>query len=97
MITDRDIVINAIAEGCNIEVDPIEDFMQSNLKWVYADADVDEAAQLMKEEQIRRLVVVDRNKKLVGILALGDISTRGEEDLAGDALQDISQPPSSTH
>jgi CBS domain-containing protein len=97
VITDRDIVINVIAEGKDCRSVAVQDCIQGSPKWVYADSDVDEAARLMEDEQIRRLIVVDRNKKLVGVLSLGDIATRGDEDMAGNALEEISQPTMHNH
>jgi len=57
----------------------------------YEDDDVDIAAQGMADAQVRRLAVMSRDKRLVGILSLGDIATRGDQGPAGDALQGVSQ------
>jgi CBS domain-containing protein len=96
VLTDRDIVINAVAHEQNPSNSSVSDFLTGHPRWVYSDSDVEQAAQIMKDEQIRRLIVVDRNKKLVGVVSLGDISTRAEEGIAGDALEDISQPSKSS-
>ena len=65
--------------------------MSSPVVWCYDSQDVGEAARLMEVKQIRRLLVVDDDKRLVGILSLGDISTRGFEDLSGEILEAVSE------
>jgi CBS-domain-containing membrane protein len=60
--------------------------------YAFEDDDVQRAADLMKQHQIRRLPVLDRERQLVGIVALGDIATTGKDRLSGDALEQISQP-----
>ena len=60
--------------------------------YVYEDQDIEEAAALMKERQIRRLVVLDRTKRLVGILSLGDIAEEADEVTSGEVLERVSEP-----
>lgn len=92
-ITDRDIVVRAIAEGESPESCKVSDVMSSQLVWCYEDSDVEEAGKLMEEKQVRRLAVVDRNKKLVGILSLGDLAVEGQDDdFAGEVLEQVSEP-----
>jgi CBS domain-containing protein len=91
MITDRDIAIRAVAAG----MDPatkVRDVMSAEVKYCFEDEDVSHVSQNMAELQVRRLPVVDREKRLVGIISLGDIA--GEQDPAksGMALRGISQP-----
>lgn len=91
IITDRDIVLKAVAEGKNIENIKAIEVMNSKLITVTADQDVHEAADLMSKYQIRRLPVVEQGK-LIGIVALGDLAIEKIHiNEAGDALSDISQ------
>ncbi|WP_224368494.1 CBS domain-containing protein [Hyalangium versicolor] len=92
IITDRDIVVRAVSQGMDPNTTPVSRVMTDEVEWIYADEDVRAAAERMREEQIRRLLVVDRNKQLVGILSLGDISTAASEHEAGRTLEAISEP-----
>jgi len=93
MITDRDITVRATAGCCDPGGTSVNDAMTPNIIYVFDDQDVNEAAQLMKENQVRRLVVLNRDKRLVGIVSLGDLAvdTRDEE-LAGATLEAVSEP-----
>jgi CBS domain-containing protein len=92
MITDRDIIVRATAEGRDPKTTPVKDAMTPNVVTVYEDQDIDEAAALMKERQIRRLAVLDRNKKLVGILSLGDLAEEAGAKTSGRVLESVSKP-----
>jgi CBS domain-containing protein len=93
MITDRDIVLRAIAEGMDPETTRVENAMTLGIEYCFDDQDVTEAAQIMEDHQIRRLVVLNRDKRLVGILSLGDLAVRVHDDmLSGSALEQISEP-----
>ena len=92
MVTDRDITIRVTAEGRDAASTPVQEAMTPDVAYVFEDQDVQEAARVMEERQIRRLPVLSRDKQLVGILALGDIARTGKDRLSGDALQQISQP-----
>jgi CBS domain-containing protein len=92
MITDRDITIRAIADGRDPERTPVRDAMTPTVQYCFEDEDVRRAAEIMEQGQIRRLPVVDRDKKLVGILSLGDIALSGEDELSAEALERISEP-----
>jgi CBS domain-containing protein len=92
MITDRDIAVRAVAAGRGADT-PIRDVMSGEIKYCYEDQTVDEVTQNMGELRIRRLPVLNRDKRLVGILSLGDLAideTAREE--AGEALGGISRP-----
>jgi CBS domain-containing protein len=95
MITDRDIAIRAVAAGR----DPstlVRDVMSPEVKYVFEDQEVDEVSIVMSDLQVRRLPVVDRNKRLVGILSLGDLATSDRAiDEAGEALSGVSRSRSS--
>ena len=91
-ISDRDIVIRAVAEGMDFST-KVRDVMSKGITWAYEDNSVEEAAVLMSEHQVRRLPVLDRNKRLVGIVALGDFAAeRSESRPAAEALSQISRP-----
>ncbi len=91
-ISDRDIAIRAIAEGKESST-LVRDVMSDGVVWAYENDSVEEAAKLMAEHQIRRLPVVNQDKRLVGIVALGDFAVEST-DLApaAEALQEISRP-----
>ena len=92
-ITDRDLAIRAIAEGRNPLSTKVSDIMTPNVFWCYDDQDLEEAAQIMEEKQIRRLPIVNREKRLVGIVSLGDFALRSQNDrLAEEVLECVSEP-----
>ena len=92
MITDRDIAVRAVAAGRGADT-PIGDVMTREVKYCYEDQTVDEVTQNMGELRLRRLPVLNRDKRLVGILSLGDLAMdEGARDEAGEALGGISRP-----
>ena len=92
MITDRDIAVRAVAEGRAPDT-PVRDVMSPEVHYIFADDSVEAAAQRMGELQVRRLPVLNRDKRLVGIISLGDVSrSDGATDESGEALADISAP-----
>lgn len=94
MITDRDIALRAVASGADVHVTTVAEIMSSPIVYCYEDQEVEDIARIMEVEQIRRLVVLDRHKRLVGIVSLGDIAVKtGREDLAGEILERVSEPP----
>lgn len=95
MITDRDIAVRGVAEGRD-ESATVGDVMSNEIFYCFADDDVEEAASKMATRQVRRLPVLNRDKRLVGIVALADIS-RSDEDTGGAALNEVSQPNEAAH
>ena len=90
MITDRDIVVRAVADGGQVNR-PVREFVTSAVVTATPEMSTREAAQLMSEHQIRRLPVVE-NERLVGIVSLGDIAVKeGKDSRSGDTLQAISE------
>jgi CBS domain-containing protein len=90
-ISDRDIALRAVAEGLDGNA-KVRDVMSEGTRWAYEDEPVERAVQIMGEHQIRRLPIVNREKRLVGILALGDIAVKEPEAKpAGEALGEISE------
>ena len=91
MITDRDIVVRAIAEGKDPTATPVREAMSDKVFYCFEDQSTEEIAANMGEKQIRRLPVVSRDKRLVGIVSLGDLSAGGAKREAGGALGKISE------
>jgi CBS domain-containing protein len=94
VLTDRDIVVRALARGDDPDKAHVADAMTREVEWCFEDEDVGLARRKMSERQIQRLLVMDRNKRLVGILSLGDLVRRqgGEEGAVGQTLGDIKAP-----
>ncbi|MHA7828110.1 MAG: CBS domain-containing protein [Roseovarius sp.] len=93
IVTDRDIVIRALAVR-NFDLGSgtsIRDIITHNVITCFADQDASEAAAVMGEERIRRLLVIDMSGAAVGILSVGDIAEHVSEELAGQALGEISE------
>jgi CBS domain-containing protein len=92
MITDRDIAVRAVAIGRGPDT-PVSEVMSPEIKYCYEDQSIDEVTQNMGELRIRRLPVLTRDKRLIGILSLGDLAIdEGARDEAGEALGGISRP-----
>jgi len=92
MVTDRDIVVRVIAEGGDIRTKTARDAMSPGILYCHAEDSVEAVLENMGDQQIRRLPVVDRDKRLVGVVSLGDLALSGKRKAAGEALQEISQP-----
>jgi CBS domain-containing protein/sporulation protein YlmC with PRC-barrel domain len=93
MLTDRDITVRATAEGRDPKTTRIHEVMTPEVIYVFEDDDVSEAAQIMTEQQIRRLVVLNQSKQLVGIVSLGDLAVHtGDTQQAGQTLEGVSEP-----
>jgi len=91
MITDRDIVVRGLGEGKGPDAE-VRDVMTHEVKYCFDDEDVAEVANNMAELQVRRLPVMDREKRLVGIVSLADLATEGSLAKTARALHGISQP-----
>lgn len=97
LITDRDITVRAVAEGCNPDATRVKDAMTPELIYCYDDETVEAAVKVMEARQIRRLPVMDHQQRLVGIVSLGDIATRQpSEQLSSEILEQVSLPKSPT-
>ena len=91
MITDRDIAIRAVALGKGPET-PVRDVMSTDqVLYCFEDEELEQVAKSMGDEQVRRLPVVNRDKRLVGIVSLGDVSQK-EKRAAGKAVSGVSRP-----
>jgi CBS domain-containing protein len=92
MITDRDITIRAIAKGSDPAAATVSEVMTAEVLWCFENEEVEEAARIMQENQVRRILVLNEAKELVGITSLGELSTAtGDRQLAGETLQSVSE------
>jgi CBS domain-containing protein len=93
MVTDRDVTVRAVSEGSDPWTTPVRDVMTRQAIYCLEDQDVAVAARIMKNNQVRRLPVLSRDHRLVGILALADLAVDLQDDLlAGNTLEAISEP-----
>lgn len=93
MITDRDITVRATADASDPSATTVRDIMTPHVTFCFADQLLNEAAHIMEEKQVRRLVVLDREQHLVGIVSLGDLAVKSSDDrLSGAALEGVSYP-----
>jgi CBS-domain-containing membrane protein len=92
MLTDRDITVRAVARNKSPAKTHVRDVMTSDIKYVFEDEGVEDVARNMSNLQIRRLPVVNRDKRLVGIVSLGDLARKHGGDPAEKALHNVSQP-----
>jgi CBS domain-containing protein len=93
MITDRDIVIRAIAHGKDPRGMPVREVSTRDVVTVGPDHDLSDALQLMARHQIRRLPVVDKENRLVGIVSQADVAFEAKEKAVGEMVEEISRPP----
>jgi CBS domain-containing protein len=91
MLTDRDIAVRAVAQGMGPET-AVREVMSQEVKYCFEDEELETVTQNMGDIQLRRLPVLNRDKRLVGIVSLGDIACSSGDGLAGQALSGISQP-----
>jgi CBS domain-containing protein len=94
MLSDRDIAIRAVAQGLSPTDCTVGDVMSSEVKYVFDDESIENAAKMMGKLQVRRLPVLNHDKRLVGIVSLGDLALSKAKP-AGDALKSISKSPPS--
>ena len=91
MLTDRDIAVRAVALGKSPQTS-VQDIMSKEVMYCFADQDLDEVLHNMAEVKVRRMPVLNREKRMVGILSLGDVALVDDPDVTGEALQEISEP-----
>src|ERR1041384_1584387 len=97
-LTDRDITIRAVAEGWNPNTSKVRQIMTPGVVYCLENRSIEEAAQLMEEKQIRRLPVLNDQKRLVGIVSVGDLACRAhKETLAGEVLGRVSEHAHPAH
>ena len=91
MITDRDIAVRAVAEGKAPDT-KVKDIMSAEVLYCFDDQELKDISRNMGEVKVRRLPVVNRDKKLVGIVSLGDLAQKEEPELTASAVTNISKP-----
>lgn len=92
MVTDRDIVTRGITEQGDVSNLTARDVMNRGIVYCKDSQELGEAARLMEEKQVRRLVAIDENKRMVGILSLGDISHRASSSTVAEFAEKVSAP-----
>jgi CBS domain-containing protein len=93
VLTDRDITIRATADGRDPSKTKVSEVMSTDLAYCLEDQEVEEAVSVMEARQIRRLPIVNQDKRLIGIISLADIAVHvGDRDLSGETLEEISAP-----
>jgi CBS domain-containing protein len=91
ILTDRDLAVRAVADGRDPKSTPIEEIMTRQVVYCFEDQDIEEAERVMEKNQIRRLPVLDRDKRIVGIVSLGDLAVKNDENRAGVTLERVSE------
>jgi CBS domain-containing protein len=91
MVTDRDIAIRAVGAGKGPET-PVREVMSEHIHYCFDDEEIDDVAQNMGDIKVRRLPVVNREKRLVGIVALGDLARAEDEQTVAQTVEDVSKP-----
>jgi CBS domain-containing protein len=93
MLTDRDITVRAVAEGCDPTTTTVREAMTPDLAYCFEDQPIEDAVQMMERYQIRRLPILSRGKRLVGMVSLGDLAvSSGNETQVGATLKQVSEP-----
>jgi len=93
MLTDRDITVRVTAEGQSPNTTLVSEVMTPEVHVVFDDQDVEDAARVMKQQQVRRVAVLDRDKRLVGIASLGDLAVdTADTMLTGEVIGRVSEP-----
>lgn len=90
MVTDRDIVLRAFSDGRDISSMTARDVMTEGIVYCRANEELGDALRIMEEKKIRRLPVIDENKRMVGMLSLGDVSSAASHELAGELASAVS-------
>src|SRR5215510_6001869 len=91
MITDRDITVRGTAEGRDPNKTKVRDVMSKEIICALEEEELDDAAELMENLQIRRLPILDRDRRLIGIISVGDVATRaGNEGISAELLECVS-------
>jgi CBS domain-containing protein len=93
MVTDRDIVVRAVAKGKDPRGMPVREVSSTELVSVGPESDLSDALRLMAVNQVRRLPVVDDQDRLVGVLSQADVALEAREKAVGEMVEEISKPP----
>lgn len=90
MVTDRDITVRAVANGKDLSKVTARDVMSKGIFWCHDNEDVTKAADMMESKHVRRLPVIDENKRMVGMLSLGDISHAASQRTTAEVTKAVS-------
>jgi CBS domain-containing protein len=93
MLTDRDIVVKALAQGHDPAATRCGEFAQGTVHWIAVDASLDEALSMMREHAVKRLCVMDDSKRLSGIITEADVATHAAEAKTGELVEAIAAKP----
>lgn len=95
VLTDRDMVVRQMCQGGDVSQAKVRDCMSKEICWIQQEQDVKDAIAIMEERKIRRMLVMDTDKRLVGVLSLGDLAeTQGLRSLAEEVLTKVSESAS---
>ena len=92
IITDRDITVRGVAGGLDTKKTKVEDVMSRDVFACSIDSTVEDACNMMEDEQVRRLVVVDEDEKLPGVVSLADVAAQTREAQSGEVLKKVTEP-----
>jgi len=91
-VTDRDITLRAVAEGKDINKTTLRDVMSKGIEYCFEDDDLEKVVKHMEDAQIRRLIVLNKDKRLTGIISMGDVATKSRNaKLCGELADAVSQ------
>ncbi|MES2697552.1 MAG: CBS domain-containing protein [Verrucomicrobiota bacterium] len=92
IVTDRDLAVRAVAKGRDPNTTLVQEVMTPSIVYIFADQAVEDATRVMQEHEIRRLPVLNRQKRLVGIVSLGDVAMSSNPAFSGTTLRQVSRP-----
>ncbi|MFT3859027.1 MAG: CBS domain-containing protein [Aquabacterium sp.] len=92
VVTDRDIVVRGVAQECPLDETTVMDVMTEDTVCCFEDDTIEDVQAKMREAQIRRVPVVDKDRHLVGMLSLADLANRSTPHELGETISEISQP-----
>lgn len=93
MLTDRDLVVRVMAQRRDPKAVRVGEAMSTEVSFCFEDDNVEKAAQLMSQKQVRRLPILSKSKQLVGIVSLGDLAVHGTDaKTSGGVLEQVSHP-----
>ena len=92
-LTDRDIVLRGVAGDRDLKTCRARDLMTADVYWCYEDQTTNEVAEYMAQKEIRRVLVLDRNKRLTGVISIGDLAKRADEQKTGKTIKEIAEAP----
>jgi CBS domain-containing protein len=93
IVTDRDIVVRAVAKGKDLRGMPASEVSSRELLTVSPDDDLSDALKLMAQHQVRRLAVTDENERLIGVVSQADVALQGKDKDTGQVVEGISRQP----